>query len=147
MQAVESGNHLGVLVVPAGSVSTRHLLLWLMFTLVFALCLPLSNAGAGEAEEKQIETAQDEFYRCQVEQVKIIDDAITDVRAVALELTNYCAREYTAMNKIIARYQIDNNNERRMFTVDQDSDALKIDASRPIVEMYRSGSLPDKRPG
>ena len=109
-------------------------------------CLYASAVKAVDTEQEIVEVARDKFFFCQIGNVPVVDDADSDISAVALALTNVCVKEYVDMNRAIARYQIDNNNERRMFKVDQNSDGLKIDASRRIVELYRLDSLPEHRP-
>jgi len=103
--------------------------------------LATSVCLANEAEEK-IEAARDNLLSCQVTNVKELDDKLTDAREIAFALTNLCIAEYSALNKISARYHFDNSNERRMFSIDQDSEIAKIDASLPIVSLNRNGKLP-----
>lgn len=118
---------------------------------ICSTCIVLSNffvisASAANEEERKVEEARKEFFNCQIGYVRIIDDHDSDIKNIALALTNHCGKEYAAQNKIFASYSLDNSNERRMFTVDQNSDGLKIDASLHIVGLNRQGKLPVKKP-
>ena len=117
----------------------------LIFCILLGYLFIPSVSAANEAEEK-IEIARNKFFNCQIENVQQIDDSKSDAKAIALALTNQCDKEYAAQNKIFAQYNLDNSNERRMFTVDQNAKMLKIEASIHIVKLYRGGKLPIKKP-
>ena len=91
---------------------------------------------ANEVEQK-IENAGKLFFDCQNKNIQNIDNKQLNATVVALNLTNICLDEYEALNKIVAQYEFDTSNERRMFTVDRNADYSKIDASLPIVNMNR----------
>lgn len=116
-----------------------------------SICMVLSNlfvisASAANEGKKSVEEAQKLFFNCQIENVQIIDDHDSDARTLALALTNHCGGEYASWNKLFARHNFDTYNEQRMFSVEQDSDALRIDASIQIVDLHRRGQLPPKMP-
>jgi hypothetical protein len=118
---------------------------------IWLICIVLSNlfvisASAANEGKKRVEDAQKIFFNCQIKNVQIIDDHDSDARTVALALTNHCGEEYASWNKLFARYNFDTHNEQRMFSVEQDSDALRIDASIQIVDLHRRGQLPPKIP-
>jgi len=106
--------------------------LFIVVSLVFAS--PICDAS--KVDEK-LEHARHLFFDCQTKNIQKIDNKQSDVKLVALALTNVCLDQYEALNKIIAQYDFDNSNERRMFTIDQNADYSKIDASLAIVNKNR----------
>ena len=106
----------------------------IFFAMSYVFVSPICEAN--EVEEK-IENARKLFFECQTKNIQKIENKQTDAKVVALNLTNFCLDEYEALNKIIAQYDFDTSNERRMFTVDRNADYSKIDASLPMVNMNR----------
>ena len=104
--------------------------------IVSSYLLTPSDCEANTSQE-EIETARQLLVACQMLHVPDIDDKQSDVRVVALSLTNPCLDEYQALNRITARHNYDNSNERRMFTTEQNSKMLKIEASLPVVNVHR----------
>jgi hypothetical protein len=89
------------------------------------------------ASNDSIEVAHQALVNCQKSQVQIIDDSQSDVRVIALKLTNACLSQYQNLSKVTAKKKYDNSNERRMFRIEQNAKVLKIDASLAVVRMNR----------
>ena len=86
---------------------------------------------------EETEAARQLLFACQILHVMDIDDENSDARVVAFNLTNLCLDEYQTLNRMTARHNYDNSNERRMFTIEQNSKMLKIEASLPVVIVHR----------
>ena len=97
------------------------------------------NAYPASDIEEDISKSQQDFYACQLGGIQTVDNGQSDAAPIALALTNYCAKQYDATIKILARQNIDNSNERRMLTIDQNAKAIKIEASLHIVLTHRQG--------
>ena len=113
----------------------QSILIFILPSLQLLLFSP--STWAASSADENISRSQKEFYSCQLTGIKTLDDGQTDVRSIALKLTNYCEKQYAQMNKTAARHNIDNSNERRMFTIDQNAKQIKIEASLEIVLSHR----------
>ena len=111
--------------------------------LVSCVAPPRNNT---EASELEVKNAMEAFFNCQIDSAPKIDDKISDARTIALAVTNYCYREYVVQYEVFGKYNLDNNNQRRMFAQKQNSNELKIEASLHIVLLNRSGNLPSRVP-
>lgn len=116
---------------------TAHPFLARLMILIAMSYLFVSPVCEANKVEEKIENARNLFFDCQTKNIQKFDNIQSDAKVVALNLTNLCLDEYEALNKIIARYNLDTSNERRMFTIDRNADYLKIDASLPMVNMNR----------
>ena len=112
----------------------------MMLFFVLSYLITPSSSKASTAEE-ELKIARQSLFDCQMIRVQEIDNYQSDARVIALRLTNLCLGEYKALNRITAQENFDNSNEKRMFTIDQNSKIFKIDASLPVVMMNRQGNL------
>jgi len=99
--------------------------------------LVVSPLGWASDAEVIIENMRNAFYNCQIKNLQTIDIGQLKEQKAALTLTNLCLEEYSALNKILARQNLTTSNEQRMFTIDQNSDYAKIDASLPMIKLKR----------
>ena len=106
------------------------------------LLIPTESKATVSKEE--IEIALQSLLGCQKNQVQKVDDRHLDARIVALKLTNLCLDEYENLNKMTAQNDYDTSNERRMFTIEQNSRMLKIEASFPVVKGNREKALENR---
>jgi len=102
----------------------------------------LFAAGPCEAGslEKAVETARQLFSDCQMKHVAQVSGSHADAKKAALALTTLCLDEYEALVRQMAQHNFDTSNEQRMFTIDQHSTMLQIEASLPVVNRYRAES-------
>ena len=105
--------------------------------LLNAVILLLFSGASLASGATQTEAARASFAHCQQQHLAAISTAHENDRDAALALTNRCADEYGMLVKSIARSEFDSSNERRMFSIDQNSTMLKIEASLPAIEDYR----------
>ena len=105
--------------------------------LIVSSSLLISANCQANSPLEEIEVARQLLFACQESHVLDIDDKQSDVSIVALNLTNLCLDEYQALNRTAAQYNYETSNERRMFTIEKNSNMLKIEASLPVVNQNR----------
>lgn len=112
---------------------------------IWILLASAAPGSVASAAEEAVQKTREAFLTCQVEGLATVDDGVSDPSSIAFALTSHCEEEYAAMTKAIARHNLDNSNEQRMFTIDQNAKVIKIEVSLPLVLEHRQerSKLPD----
>lgn len=107
---------------------------------VITSCATMKSNEEIAAENRWKELTTRSFLDCACQNVKYLDDKVSDASTIALAVTNSCNAEYNNMVLAFAA-TLDNDNQRHMFTRKRESRDSKISASIEIILGHRNGTL------